>query len=225
MIHIKLMNGDLLSLEGEAMSHQQLHDAVWDKLPHDLQPPREERWRIMLFLDGVWQAADDSPVPVGAVVDILYDLFLVQGQWLVDFPINAMCGGIWSTSILVDGPSGHTELRHYFDEDTGLFYRFEDVVEWQVREGAQPVDGRTLLAELELPPPVAEVFYAHWFRCYLDILPLCPRPLPYYSPYRILQDDGHTLILTGAPTRAPTRDPIQAIEAYEDVDDLEYGYH
>lgn len=199
MIQIKLMNGDLLSLDNREMTTQQLHDAVWDALPADIQPPATEKWRIMLFLDGVWHPADHSPVPAGAEADLVYDLLLVHGHWAIDLPLEDMIGTIWSTVIIVEGPQGRMEHRHFFDEDAGLFYRNEDVEHvngrLEIREGAQPVTGRDLLSVFDVPLAVLEVFYAHWFECYVDILaPGCPRPLPYYCHYDMTDDDGQLLI-------------------------------
>lgn len=191
-IHIKQMSGELLTIEyDKEWSAERLHDSVYDALPQDIRP--DKKWKIMLFLRGNWIIANTDPIDAedGEVLDMLIE----TGTYDVDFPLDDYKGELWLNTIDVKG-STEINLPFYVNEDMGMWYFFEDIVEednlFLVRGNVSPrLDAHEVINRLDLSLCVREFIYSRYFLCYAEILPAnAPRPIRYYCDYEWEEKDG-----------------------------------
>lgn len=193
------MSGDLLSIEYDIeWSTERLHDCVYDVLPADIKPIEKDKWKIMLFLKGVWIIANKRTADLidGDVLDMLIE----TGTYEVDFPLEDYRGELWLNELQIRG-SVHIDFPFYINEHTGLWYfdeeieLFEDLYHVQNPDTIPHIDAHELINRLDVSLCVKELIYSHYVWCYSEILPQnAPRPVSYYCNYEWEENDGQIII-------------------------------
>lgn len=197
-INIKQMSGEILTVECENQwSAERLHDCVYDALPEDIRP--DKKWKIMLFLRGNWVIANSDPIDMedGEVLDMLIE----TGTYEVDLPLHDYKGELWLNTLEVQG-SAEIELPFYVNEDIGMWYFYEDIIEEdnlylpRNSDVVPRLDAHEIINRLDLSLCVREFIYSCYFSCYAEILPVnAPRPLSYYCDYNWEEgEDGKVII-------------------------------